>query len=252
MTEPPFSRKKMGFAQTARNYALLYWHLLLKNRWVFVRQALRGWMDVGSLWPTGGALRRKTVRMGIGDALDINLMILHGVGCGEFLYEVLKYVRRNRIRLKTLIVIEKNKAFIAQASRLLGLMRSTESFEAQVVIECLDALYTRSYLASNGFPVADVVIGTLPYTNMPDRLGAWVEMYAEITKTFVLYSYTKLFKRPSAREATDTLMALLRRNFSCVSVSDLVWWNIPPARVISAKQRAPQMSQASCRRFPGA
>jgi phospholipid N-methyltransferase len=229
-------RRLIAPVATLFKYIQLYWYLLVINRLVFIQQAWSRWMEVGSLWPTGHFLREEMVRKGISGASEINLMILHGAGCGEFLYAIVKLVRKSGVQLNRLIVMESNPRFVLRARRLLKLLQSLGELPTRVEVVNMDALETRQHLIENGLPSADVVIGTIPYTNMPDRLEAWAQVYADTATTFVFYSYVKMFKRRSARHATDDLIAILRGKFSYVEVGWPVTLNVPPAHCILAQQ----------------
>ena len=106
----------------------------------------------------------------------------------------------------------------------------------------MDALNTKQYLRKNHLPKSDIIFGTLPYTNMPNKIAKWADVYAKTTKKLVFYSYPKFVKRPSARKATDKFRGFLNSKFSQISQSQIEWLNIPPARVVVAQNKTKALS----------
>lgn len=213
----------------------LFVYLYLLNPIFFLKQSLRHWMVVGAVLPTGGPLRRAVYNLGIGSMRNLDLVVIHGIGSGELLYELIKFILTGRVKVRKCVVMDMNQIFIDRSRKLYALLRECFNFQLDVIFITMDAFDTPKYLHNLGIDRADLIIGTLPYSNMPQDIGRWVAMYREYAKVFCYYTYAVWTKRPSARVATRKMMDELEHKFSSVSKSNLVWLNVPPGYAISAR-----------------
>ena len=220
-----------------QNTVRLWWHLQVANRVIFFRESMRHWMEIGSAFPTGTPWRRKALAASFAHCPKAELVVIHGIGCGELLVSMLAHIRRHNLRVGEILIMDTNPQFISRAKKLSMLMRDLNRCGTKIRFACMDAMGTEAYLQDKGLPKADIVFGMIPYTNMPEQLDQWVQLYAKIAKRFVCITYVKMVKRSSARRATNRLMDLLQEHFPVVE-RNLVLSNIPPAYAIVASEKA--------------
>lgn len=212
----------------------LYYSLYLRNPLFFSIMALKQWMSVGSVIPSSSSLRRKLLHLGFRNRIHLDAVVLHGCGTGELLYELFRFLHTSGKTLKTCIIMEQNPAFVQKSEELIPHLRQIYPVPTEVVFETMDCAQTPRYLKHRGIERVDLIIGTLPYTNMPERITQWVRMYRDVTNTFCYYTYLGLFKRPSARQATRHMEQAISRSFTLVRKSNTIFINLPPAYVIIA------------------
>ena len=213
----------------------IFWHLYVRNPILFVGQAITNWAVVGSIFPTSAPLRRAVIAAGIGRQKDLNLVIIHGVGSGEFVYELLRQAHEQGLAIKNIVAMDVNAKFTASATALLPKIAKRYPSRTKVTFEKMDALDTTQYLARRKWGKADLVIGAIPYSILPEQLDAWAKVYGEVTRRFVYYTYLPIFKQAKHKVAMRTFAHELGKHFESVHEHARVLANIPPAKVISAE-----------------
>ncbi len=215
----------------------IFWHLYIHNPILFAGQAITNWRVVGSIFPSSAPLRKAVIKNGFGEQKHFELVILHGIGSGEFVYEILRQAHERKISISRLVVMDVNAKFITNTSRFLPVVVARYPSQTKVTFEIMDALNTPQYIANNNFDKADLVIGTIPYSNLPQaQLDEWAKMYASITKRFVYYTYLQEFKPPKHIESAGIFRQSLAKYFGSVSEQAKILANIPSAKVIVANQ----------------
>jgi hypothetical protein len=211
----------------------LYVYLYLFNPALFILQSMRHWMCVGAVLPTAALMRRALIGIGFGERRHLRLVLLHGIGSGEMLYELFQHLHRSGRTIEQLVVMDVNARFIERSKRLLDcLRRCYPHVELAVRFELTDAYNTPAFLSASGLPKADLIIGTLPYSNMPQCIDDWLAMYASTSAAFGYCSYASWTKRPSARVATRMMFESLASQFGRVHRSKLIWANVPPGYAV--------------------
>lgn len=213
----------------------LYAYLLITNRFIFLKQSKKFWMNTGSIIPSWNHLRRKMIGMALDGKGDIRLLLIHGIGCGEFLFELIRYSHKNKIVIDKIIIVENNINFINRSKQILSLLNNIYATKSDIEFVNMDALETNKIFKNRKYGKADAVIGTLPYSNMLNKLEQWADLYSQITNNFVFYTYTKIIKMRSGKMATDKMIGLLKERFRDVKKSKLILLNMPPAYSVLAR-----------------
>ncbi|HEY4504365.1 MAG TPA: hypothetical protein VJI73_01190 [Candidatus Paceibacterota bacterium] len=196
---------------------------------------MQHWMMIGSILPTSKSLRRKLYDLGIYHRKNLDTMMIHGVGSGELIYELVRYVLVSGVTVNRCIIIDLNPQFIKRSKILYQLLSKCYVIHTEMIFIEMDAFQTPEYLFSLGVGKLDLIVGTLPYSNMPQKIDEWIRMYYQCTKVFCYFTYATWTKRSSARVATRQMYDKIESKFRIVQKSELVWTNLPPAYAISAE-----------------
>ena len=215
----------------------LFFYLYILNPLLFFAHGLWRLREIGSLIPTGGYLRRAVIDGGLAGRRRIGLVVIHGIGTGEFLHDLFKYVSNEDVTIGSCVAIDLNPVFIKRSKKFYDVLVRYYGKKFDVEFFLMDALNTREYLDSLGITKADLIIGALPYTNMPDKVELWTDLYSRCAKTFSYYTYVNWIKRPLARPVAKLMLTSLGKKFNNVSQSNLIWANIPPGYAITASGR---------------
>jgi len=211
----------------------IFWQLYFANPAIFIGQAITNFGTVGSIFPTSAPLRRRVVEISLEGKTSIETVVIHGVGCGEFVYELLRQSHERGIRVGRIIAMDVNETFVDRTRALLPIILKRFPNESEVTLETMDAMDTPAYLARSGVNKANVIIGTIPYS-MLQSSEAWAKMYKESTDKFVYYTYEPYFKPPKHLRATEEMLEALQTHFGKVEEGARVRLNLPPAKVIVA------------------
>ena len=188
---------------------------------------------MGSIFPTSAPLRCKVVEIALAGKKLIETVVIHGVGCGEFVYELLRQSCERDIRIGRIVAMDVNETYVDRTRALLPSILKRFPSESEVTLETMDAMDTPAYLARSGVKKANVIIGTIPYS-MLQSSETWAKMYKESTDKFIYYTYEPYFKPPKHLRATEEMLEALQMNFGKVEEGAKVRLNIPPAKVIVA------------------
>ena len=182
----------------------------------FFRQFLKHPAMIGSIIPSSSALVKSMLAPV--NWSETRLFVEYGPGVGTFTRPILEQMRSDA----TLIAIDTNADFV----RYLSADISDHRFRAVHG----SAVDVRQIMADNGFSEADYILSGLPFSTLPDGVGAAIarETSAALSPggSFLVYQYSKFVAK------------LLAPNFPTVE-QDVEWLNIPPCRMFRAiKQSA--------------
>jgi len=174
----------------------------------FFRGFLDRPMQVGSVIPSSRFLERRVV--GAADLADARVVVELGPGTGGSTRALLKALPADA----TLIAIEINPDFVKVLKRHMP--------DPRLIVHEGSAEDVRGALAKHGFEAADVVISGIPFSTMPEALGAAIvsEVHASLVPggRFVAY------------QVRDKVHELGRRVFGRARVKTELR-NVPPMRV---------------------
>ncbi len=187
----------------------------MSNRWFLFKRFLRNPTRIGAITPSGPALCRMLV-----DHLDLahaRAVAELGPGTGVVTREIV----RNCGELTTFFAVELDPVIYAAFQKMLP---DVQIFNADAA--CLDDLCRRA-----GVDALDSVISGLPWAAFPEAvqsaiLSAVLRSLAPGGK-FVTFAYLQGLPLPAGRRFRQ----LLDSKFSQVSLSPVVWNNLPPAVV---------------------
>lgn len=183
--------------------------------WIFFREFVRHPASVGAIAPSSTALARMVVS-NINPA-SASVVVEYGPGIGAFTCEILERIRPGA----RLIAIEKNAKM---ASLFRRRYPQVDLFEDSV--ENLPAIFKKA-----GVSKADYIVSGLPWATfsdaLQDRLMNVTVKALRKGGEFVTFAYIHGLTLPAGRR----FRATLRRHFSVVRKSPIVWRNLPPAFV---------------------
>jgi len=181
----------------------------------FFREFIRRPNAIGALAPSSRRLAQTMVELA--DVASARVILEFGAGTGAFTWAIRQAMGPG----VELIAIEQNR-------RLCGILRRRFSGLC-VVAESVE--HAPRILADRGLPAACCIVSGLPWAvfepDLQDRLlRATVEALAPGGR-FVTFTYAHSLLLPAARRFRRTI----ERHFGDVTVSPVVWRNLPPALV---------------------
>ncbi|WP_018653905.1 class I SAM-dependent methyltransferase [Actinomadura flavalba] len=183
---------------------------------VLFREFLRDPVRVGAIAPSGRLLTDVLARVVPRDGVVVEL----GPGTGAVTAAI-----RRRAPLRQLAA-EVNP-------RLAGLVAGRWP---DVEVACVDAADLGHVLAGRGVGPVDAVVSSLPWAVLPaDRQRAILSLVRDALTDdgcFTTYAYVHALWAPPARRLASALSA----SFASVSVSPVIWANLPPAIVYRARR----------------
>ena len=187
----------------------------------FFRQFVKHPAMIGSVIPSSGMLVQ--AMLAPVDWANTRLFVEYGPGVGTFTRPILEKMRPDAM----LIAIDTNVDFV----RYLSADISDHRFRAVHG----SAADVRAIIADHGFTAADYILSGLPFSTLPDGVGAAImdETHAALRPggMFLVYQYSRF------------VMKVMEPLFASVT-SDLEWLNIPPCRMFWAT-RAEPLAQAA-------
>jgi phospholipid N-methyltransferase len=179
----------------------------------FFRQFLKHPAMIGSIIPSSASLVKSVLEPV--DWSTTRLFVEYGPGVGTFTRPILDQMRSDAM----LIAIDTNADFVRYLSADIAdhRFRAVHGSAADV----------RRIIAEHGFSQADYVLSGLPFSTLPEGVGAAIsaETHAALRPggTFLVYQYSRFVEK------------LLAPNFSNIE-HDVEWLNIPPCRMFKARK----------------
>lgn len=183
----------------------------MRETLVFVGQIFRQWRQVGALAPSSRALARAMVDA-VGPVADGQVVVELGPGTGVFTRELLRRFPKARI-----VAVEMNDVFAARLSAVAP--------GATVVNGCASRL--NDHLVKLGVAPTEIaaVVSGLPLLSLPGNLPQQIlESVANVLPSgrgYIQFTYNE---RLWLQLDVSRFQRLPRRR---------VWWNLPPAVVMS-------------------
>ena len=191
----------------------------VNERLQFFSAFLRNPTTVGSLLPSSPALAREMVRDC--DLRNARTVVELGAGTGPFTREILSRIGRDTL----FIAIELDEKSVASLRR--------EFPNAHIYNE--SAANLPGCLERHGRQRADFIVSGLPWGSLPegpaDDILEAVFTSLEEGGSFITFSYVHSRMLPGIRR----FRRRVKRHFSSVSTSPVVWNNVPPAVVVRCR-----------------
>lgn len=187
---------------------------------MFVKQLLEHPGSTGAILPSSNELAERIVEFANPDP---NAVIAeYGPGTGVFTRQILKRLMPGQ----TFFAIEINEKFAAELRKSIP--------ELHLHVGC--ASNVLEYCRKEGRDHVDCVISGLPWAIFPDELqerilGAMVEVMPA-GGTFVTFAYLQGLVMPAGRNFKRNL----KRFFSVVENSGVIWKNFPPAMIYRCRR----------------
>lgn len=190
---------------------------------LFLRRALADQRAVGAVAPTSAVLGRRIAEL-VPDDRGTRVLEM-GAGTGAISRAVVPRLGP----AGSYVAVERDPA-------LLGALTAAAPGATVVGGDAADAA---EHLAAAGLEAVDVVVSSLPWSNVDDatqdRLLAAVVDALTPTGTFVTIAYRPTRLRRSSRR----FHARLSASFARVVTSSTTWANLPPARLLVARGLRP-------------
>jgi phospholipid N-methyltransferase len=184
----------------------------------FLKEFLHKPAEIGSLIPSSPFLGEAVARKA--RVAEADTVVELGPGTGSVTREVVKLLKPDA----TFFSMEVNPEFVQ-------VMR--EEFPAYACYED-SAANVGEYLEKHGRTSCDSVVSGLPFASLPepltDELIAAIHDALRPGGTFATYTYVSSRPLPSA----GRFRAKLTEFFGSYETSHVVWFNVPPAIVVSA------------------
>lgn len=181
----------------------------------FIDASLRSPVVTGAIVPSSPALARAMIR-GF-DLANANAVVELGPGTGAFTGEILQRIGKQT----TFFALELNTIYA----------RQLRQHFPDLKVYADSAEHIGPYLAQHGQTKADYVISGLPWASIPDegqdRILNGILGSLRPGGVFTTFGYLPFRLTPNAIKFNRKI----RRNFSKVEVSEVVWRNLPPALV---------------------
>jgi len=178
---------------------------------LFLRGFLKNPAMVGSVIPSGKVLIDRML-----DAIDwsaVSLFVEYGPGVGTFSKPILARMRPDA----TLIAIDTNEDFARYLSKHIA--------DSRFMAVHGSAAEAGAIIAAQGFAAADHVLSGIPFSTLPDGVGAAImDETARVLRpggSFLVYQYSAFTR------------TMLKQNFAHVD-EGVVLRNIPPCRTFRA------------------
>ncbi len=185
------------------------------DRGMFFHEFLRTPKITGAVTPSSTALARRMVERI--DFQAAKVVVEYGPGTGVFTREVVSRLRPDA----TFLAFELNRELVGVVQRKFPEARVYEDSAARV----------EHYLELNGRDHIDAVISGLPWASFPAHLQ---DQILEPTIRLLHAGggfFTFAYLQGLALPAGVRLRRMLKRRFSRVEISPVIWRNLPPAIV---------------------
>lgn len=187
---------------------------------MFIKQLLTNPGSTGAIVPSSDELAKRIVDFA-GPGPDA-VIAEYGPGTGVFTKRILQTLRPEQ----TFFAIEINEQFAAELKKCYPDLR--------LHIGC--ASNVAEYCREEGQDHVDCVISGLPWAIFPNELqekilGAMTDIMPE-GGTFVTFAYLQGLVMPAGRNFKKNL----KRHFSKVETSGVIWKNIPPAIIYRCRK----------------
>lgn len=180
---------------------------------MFIKQLITNPGSTGAILPSSSELAKQIVDFAA--PLPNAVIAEYGPGTGVFTKQILKTLNPEQ----TFFAIEINEQFATELKKILP--------DLHLHVGC--ASNVREYCRQEGQDHVDCVISGLPWAIFPNELqkkilGAMVDIMPE-GGTFVTFAYLQGLVMPAGRNFKNNL----KRYFSSVENSGIIWKNFPPA-----------------------
>ncbi len=186
------------------------------HAWTFLKEFIAAPQNVGAIAPSSkqlGALVISTAKVP-----DASVVVEFGPGTGAITEVLVEEVKP----AATLFALEINKDFIV--------LLKNRFPDLNVIHD--SATETRSYLDKMGLPHCDAIVSGLPWTMFSEKLqDDLLEAVLDSLRPggiFATYMYLQSLVMPSGIR----FRRKLRDRFTHCGITETVWRNIPPARVV--------------------
>lgn len=187
---------------------------------MFVKQLFANFRDTGAIAPSSDELAQRIVDFA---GFDSGAVVAeYGPGTGVFTKRILERLAPRQC----FFAVEINEDFAKTLRhRFPGLHLHVGSAEN-----------VKEYCAAEGVDHVDCVVSGLPWANFPDELqeailGSMLEVLPK-GGVFVTFAYLQGLVMPAGR----TFKSKLKKKFSKVENSGVVWKNIPPAIIYRCRK----------------
>jgi phosphatidylethanolamine/phosphatidyl-N-methylethanolamine N-methyltransferase len=192
----------------------------VEERFHFLGGFLRGPTSVGALGPSSAALAEAMIQDF--PLASSDTVVELGPGTGAFTRRILERIGRRT----TFIALELDPIFVSRLRRRFPTLSVYNDSAEQMP----------SYLARHGKKKVDYIISGLPWASLPLKvqdnvLKAVLDVLAP-GGVFTTFGYLHARWMPNAQR----FRGRLRRHFSAVETSAIVWKNFPPAFVYRCKR----------------
>lgn len=190
-------------------------HAPWREGWRFFRAFLRDPMTVGAVWPSSSGLAQRMI-----EGLDLSrarAVVELGPGTGAFTRWIEPALGPDTLALAFEVDGEAAERLRARHPRWKVIHGSAEQI--------------REHLAAQGVAAADVILSGIPWAAMPPELQERIlgEVARALTPEGRFSTFTYVHSPWTRRGAACA--RLLKRLFSQVESSPIVWRNLPPAFV---------------------
>lgn len=186
---------------------------LSQNKTLFLKEFFRAPQSIGAIVPSSSILAREIVEMA--DVAESSVIVEYGAGTGVFTEEVLRRKKPDA----AFLAIESNPAMVQ-------ILR--QRFPELTILEN-SVEETPRLLRQFQFARADSIVSGLPWSSFSDELQTHLLKATLRTLrpggVFATFAYLTGLALP----AGTTFRRKIRRFFSEVSISPVIWQNLPPA-----------------------